>query len=267
MDFLLSVSIVASVYVAMFVAERAPRLRFRPLPYRRPFLTTDVAWYGVAVAMTAISMFALRPLIAPLAIVPAERFVLGLPVAIRLALGFLLFDLISYGVHRGLHRSNLLWKFHKVHHSTLQLDGLAATRTHMFENMVRFVPGQLAMVLIGIPAAQIPPVVAMAAIYGIFDHSNLGLDFSWAERVFVTPRLHRRHHVPATTNRNFGATLNVWDRIFGTFIQIDTAAHERFGVPGEMDIYPQRFEQAVRQPVVDLRSTSAPLADQLSKKG
>ena len=44
MSFVVSVSVVAAVYVAMFFIERAPRLRFRALPFRRPYLTTDVAW-------------------------------------------------------------------------------------------------------------------------------------------------------------------------------------------------------------------------------
>lgn len=168
-------------------------------------------------------------------------------------MAFLAFDLISYAVHRGLHRSNVLWNFHKVHHSSLQLDGLAQARAHMFENMLRFVPGQIAMFLIGIPLAQVAPTVAFAAVYGVFDHCNLGINFRWAEAVFVTPRLHRRHHVPETSNKNFGASLTIWDRIFGSFVHLDTAANDRYGVPGEIDTYPQRFASQVRQPMLDIR--------------
>ncbi len=253
MNFLVSVSVVAAVYLAMFVIERAPRLRFRALPFRRPYLTTDIAWYGVAVSITAVSVFVLRPQISKLEIEPIARRVIALPTAARFVVAFLVFDFISYAVHRGLHRSNLLWNFHKVHHSSLQLDGLAQTRAHMFENLLRFVPGQIAMFLIGVPIAQVAPTVAFAAIYGVFDHCNLGIDLRWAEPVFVTPRVHRRHHVPETTNRNFGASLTIWDRVFGTFVSRDTAESDRFGVPGEVDSYPQQFAHAVRQPVLDIR--------------
>ena len=172
----------------------------------------------------------------------------------RFALAVLVFDLISYAVHRGLHRSDLLWNIHKVHHSTLQLDGLATTRTHMLENLLRFVPGQLVLVLIGIPAAQVAPTVALAAAYGIVDHSNLGVNARPVEDVLVTPRLHRRHHVPETSDKNFGAMFTIWDRLFGSFTAVDTQPNERFGCPGEVDTYPQRFAPAVVQPPRDIRA-------------
>ena len=257
MTFLLSISVLAAVYLLMYGLERLPALRFRALPYRRKYFTTDVAWYCVAVGITAVSVFLLQPQISKLAIEPLASTVAAMPIVARALLAFLLFDLISYAVHRALHRSDLLWSFHKVHHSTLQLDGLAQTRAHMFENMVRFVPGQILMFLIGIPVAEVAPVLAFAAIYGVFDHSNLGINFRWAESVFVTPRIHRRHHVPSTSLQNFGPVLTIWDRMFGTFVSLDTAADEQFGVPGEVDTYPQRFDQAVRRPMLDVRRVHA----------
>ena len=160
-------------------------------------------------------------------------------------------------MHVTLHRSNTLWNVHKVHHSTLHLDGFATTRTHMFENMLRFVPGQAVLFVIGMSGSVVAPVVAVAAIYGVSNHSNLGLNLQWAEGVFVTPRLHRRHHVPSTTQHNFGAIFTVWDRCFGTFIQRETTPDERYGVPGEIDSYPQRFLPAFRNPLVQLRQQRA----------
>ena len=257
MTFLLSISVLAAVYVLMYGLERLPGLRFRTLPYRRRYFTTDLAWYCVAVGITAVSVFVLQPQISKLAIEPLARNVAAMPTAARVVLALLVFDLISYAVHRALHRSDLLWSFHKVHHSTLQLDGLAQTRAHMFENMLRFVPGQIVMFLIGIPVAEVAPVLACAAIYGVFDHSNLGINFRWAESMFVTPRIHRRHHVPSTSHQNFGAVLTIWDRMFGTFVSLDTAADEQLGVPGEVDTYPQRFDQAVRRPMLDVRRVRA----------
>ncbi len=147
----------------------------------------------------------------------------------------------------------MLWNFHKVHHSSLQLDWLAATRAHMFENLMRFVAAQIVLFLIGVPVAQVAVVTAVFAGFGLLDHSNLGVNLRWAEAIFVTPRLHRRHHVPETSQKNFGAVFSIWDRLFGTLVQRDTDANERFGVPGEIDSYPQRFGPAFRQPAVQLR--------------
>ena len=124
----------------------------------------------------------------------------------------------------------------------------------MLENLLRFVPGQLVLVLIGIPAAQVAPTVALAAAYGIVDHSNLGVNARPVEGVLVTPRLHRRHHVPETSDKNFGAMFTIWDRLFGSFTAVDTQPDERFGCPGEVDTYPQRFAPAVVQPPCDIRA-------------
>ena len=55
----------------------------------------------------------------------------------------------------------------------------------------------------------------------------------------MTPRLHRRHHVPSTTQSNYGAIFTIWDRLFGTLVRTDTTGEERYGVPGEIDTYPR----------------------------
>jgi sterol desaturase/sphingolipid hydroxylase (fatty acid hydroxylase superfamily) len=253
MNFVISVAALSGFYVVVAGLERVPRLRFRALPSPRPYLSADIAWYAVAVAATAISVFVFRPQLAQLAIAPLASEVRSLPVAAQLLVALVVFDFASFALHVGLHRSNMLWNVHKVHHSTLQLDGFATTRAHMLENFVRFVPAQAVLFIIGVPAGLVTPTVAIAAAYGISNHSNLGTDLRWVEAVLVTPRLHRRHHIPATTQHNFGAIFTVWDRMFGTLLRSDTAPDERFGVPGEIDTYPQHFAPAVRQPLVEIR--------------
>jgi sterol desaturase/sphingolipid hydroxylase (fatty acid hydroxylase superfamily) len=102
------------------------------------------------------------------------------------------------------------------------------------------------------PASVVAPVVAIAAVYGVSNHSNLNIKARWIEALLVTPRLHRRHHVPTTTQNNFGAIFTIWDRAFGTLVRCETNDDERYGVPGEIDTYPQRFADAMRQPFVQL---------------
>lgn len=257
MSFLVSAAVLAAVYAFVGRLERSPALRFRELPAPRPYLATDLAWYAVAVGATAVSAFVVRPLLAALAIAPARNAVLGLPPVVKLLLAVVLFDFVSFLVHRALHRSDLLWSLHKVHHSTLALDGLATTRTHMAENMVRFLPGQALLFLIGMPAGAVAAAVGITAVYGVSNHSNLGVDLRRIEPVLVTPRLHRRHHVPSTSQANFGGILTVWDRLFGTLVVADTTAEDRFGVPGEIDTYPQRFTDAFRRPLVECRLARA----------
>ena len=257
MSFVYSVAFLSLVYLLVATLERVPALRFRVHRSPRPYLATDAAWYLVAIGATAISFFVFRPQLSKFAVGPARNVLAGLPLAAKIGLGLVVFDFVSFLVHVGLHRSDVLWNVHKVHHSSLQLDGFATTRTHMFENLVRFVPAQAALFIIGIPAHIVAPTVAIAAAYGVSNHSNLGTRARWLEAVFVTPRLHRRHHVPQTTQNNFGVIFTIWDRLFGTLVRRDTTADERFGVPGEIDSYPQRFAPAFREPAIQLRQSAA----------
>jgi sterol desaturase/sphingolipid hydroxylase (fatty acid hydroxylase superfamily) len=248
-NFFASVAAVTAVYVIVSGLERIPSLRFRPQPFRRPFFATDAAWYGLAVAATAVSVYLFRPQLEKLSIEPIARLVDRVPTVGQLLVALLVFDFVSFLVHRQLHRSDVLWNVHKVHHSTLALDGFATTRTHMFENMIRFVPPQAVLFLLGFPAGMVAPVVAIAAVYGISNHSNLGTNLKRIEPLLVTPRLHRRHHVPSTTQSNYGAIFTIWDRAFGTLLRVDTTDDERFGVPGEIDTYPQHFVEAFGEPL------------------
>jgi sterol desaturase/sphingolipid hydroxylase (fatty acid hydroxylase superfamily) len=249
MSFVLSVVALATVYAFVAWLERRPALSFRALSSPRPYFATDVAWYGVAILATAISVFVLRPVLVNLGIGPVRDAVASMPFLVKLLIGVVVFDFVSFAVHRCLHRYDLLWNIHKVHHSTLQLDGFATTRTHMIENMLRFVPSQALLFVIGMPVSVVAASVAIAAIYGVSNHSNLGINLRWIEPVLVTPRLHRRHHVPSTTQNNYGGIFTIWDRLAGSLVRADTTPDERFGVPGEIDTYPQQFAAAFREPL------------------
>lgn len=257
MSFLSLVGALSVVYLVVSRLERVPALRFRALPKPRPYLATDLCWYAAAIAATAVSVFLFRPQLAKFQILPIRDAVGSLPLVVKLGVGLAVFDFVLFAVHVGLHRSDTLWTVHKVHHSTLNLDGFATTRNHPVENLLRFVPGQAVLFLLGLPVSVVASIVAIAALYGVSNHSNLGTRVPWAEAIVVTPRLHRSHHVPSTTQHNFGTIFSIWDRLFGTLVRRDTAPEDRFGVPGEIDSYPQRFLPAFRHPVAQLREQHA----------
>src|SRR5262245_13183795 len=173
MSFLASIAVLSGVYLLVGRLERSRALRFRELSRPRRYLATDLAWYGVAITATAISVFLLRPLLVRLSFGPLREAVAGAPFLAKLAVGVVVFDLVSFVVHRCLHRYDALWEIHKVHHSSLELDGFATTRTHMVENMLRFVPSQALLFLIGMPVSVVAATVSIAAVYGVSNHSNL----------------------------------------------------------------------------------------------
>lgn len=252
MQFMTSLAVLSAIFLTVAALERVPALRFAPSRFLRPHLLTDAAWYGVAAATSLVSAVVFRPQLERLAIPPVAHRVDAAPAALALVLAVLLYDLVAFGVHVIIHRSDVLWTVHKVHHSTRRLDWLATTRTHMCEHLVRNLPAQAALFAVGIPTPLIASAIAIYAVFALLGHSNLGVNLRRLEPLFITPRLHRLHHVPATTQNNFGTVFSIWDRLAGTLVARDTAPDEPMGVPGELDTYPQRFAQAARHPAREL---------------
>jgi sterol desaturase/sphingolipid hydroxylase (fatty acid hydroxylase superfamily) len=146
------------------------------------------------------------------------------PVAVEMAVGIIIMDLMIYIQHVVLHMIPFFWRFHKVHHSDLDLDVSSGFRFHPLEIL-----GSMIYKL-GLVAALGPSVMTVVVFEAIlssmaqFTHSNiklpLGLDraLRW---VFVTPDMHRIHHSVEVdeTNSNYGFNISIWDRFLGTYIQ------------------------------------------------
>ena len=65
----------------------------------------------------------------------------------------------------------------------------------------------------------------------MFNHSNLRLPM-WLDRVLrlilVTPDMHRVHHSVHRDEHdsNYGFSLSIWDRMFGTYVAQPKAGHD-----------------------------------------
>jgi sterol desaturase/sphingolipid hydroxylase (fatty acid hydroxylase superfamily) len=243
-----AISILAG-YAVVALLERVSLLRLRESRFWRPFFFTDVGWYLVAVGVT----LAFGPVFEGLA---HGRAALGLPGLELLALSWagqvviatLLYDLGAFAAHRLLHRYDLLWRLHKVHHSSRVLDWLATTRAHGLEHLVRGIPVQAALFTLGVPVSALATALAIYAAFATLGHSNLRIGLARVEWLFVTPRLHHLHHVPETTHRNFGTIFTLWDRLFGRLTIREADPGECLGVPGEIDGYPQTWWRQLAQP-------------------
>jgi sterol desaturase/sphingolipid hydroxylase (fatty acid hydroxylase superfamily) len=172
----------------------------------------------------------------------------GVAPAVQVALAVVAFDLGNYVAHWLMHRVDALWRVHEVHHSIVQLDWLATFRSHVGEQLLR--RGLVAVLLV---AAGVPPgAVAAAAVvflgWAVLNHSNVRLPLAGLEWLLVTPRLHRLHHVPATSERNLGTVFSCWDRLRGTLVRADAPADVRFGFPRQPASYPQDWLGQVAAP-------------------
>ncbi len=130
----------------------------------------------------------------------------------------LLMDFLDYWSHRLLHTS-WLWPIHAVHHSSDEIDWLAAVRNHPFNDFIQRTIAVMPLVLVGFEPALIAACGVVFAFYGFFVHANIDTDLGPLNRIFVSPRLHRWHHTGPDEggDRNFAGILSLWDVMFGTF--------------------------------------------------
>jgi sterol desaturase/sphingolipid hydroxylase (fatty acid hydroxylase superfamily) len=131
-------------------------------------------------------------------------------------------DFIIYWQHQVFHYVPILWRFHMMHHSDLDLDVTSGVRFHPVEIILSTMIKALSVLTLGVAPAAVVIFEIVLNATSLFNHSNVrmpvGLDrvLRW---FVVTPDMHRIHHSTAVreTNSNFGFNVPWWDRLFGTY--------------------------------------------------
>ena len=146
------------------------------------------------------------------------------------------FDMWDYWMHLANHRIGLLWRFHKAHHSDMEIDVTTASRFHIGELIISGSVKCLVVLLWGPSLWGLVTFDILITAFSQFHHSNVGIPLGIQdrlERVIVTPRMHRCHH---SLHRecyiaNFSAIFSVWDRIFRSYHWAGNAGElERVGL-------------------------------------
>lgn len=134
-------------------------------------------------------------------------------------IGILGVDLLFYWWHRASHVVNTLWAVHGVHHQSEDYNLAVALRQPAFEPITWFffyVP----LAFLGVSPEIYIVAYALDRLYQFFIHTQLvdklPRPIEW---LFNTPSHHRVHHgvQDQYLDKNYGAILIVWDRMFGTF--------------------------------------------------
>jgi len=133
-------------------------------------------------------------------------------------IAFFAVDLVYYWWHRLSHEVNVLWAVHVVHHQSEDYNLAVALRQAVLSVWTIW-PLHLPLALLGVPPVTFLVVDALSTLYQFWIHTELVGKLGWFERIFNTPSQHRVHHAvnPRYLDRNYAATLCIWDRIFGTF--------------------------------------------------
>ena len=142
--------------------------------------------------------------------------------ASNILLSVILLDFIAYGVHRLYHYVPFLWRFHRAHHSDLDIDATTSVRFHLGEVLVTSGIRGLSVLGLGISPVGLLLSDTITFSAALFSHGNLRLPKSVEPTLrlaIVTPAMHWIHHSrsPAEHNTNLGAVFSGWDRLFGTY--------------------------------------------------
>ncbi len=148
---------------------------------------------------------------------------------VSLLVYLLVFDFFDYWLHRGQHRFEWWWRLHALHHSQRQMTMWSDNRNHLLDDLIRDLLLATLAQFIGVAPGQFVAIVAITQLSESFQHANLRLWFGrWGERLWVSPRFHRRHHSIGIGHEspgvgavklggcNFGVLLPWWDMLFGT---------------------------------------------------
>jgi len=135
-------------------------------------------------------------------------------------MAFAAVDFLYYWWHRLSHTVNALWAVHGVHHQSEDYNLGVALRQAAFDGLTMW-PFFLTMAFLGVPPAAMATAVALSSLFQFGLHTELVGRLSFLELFLNTPSHHRVHHAlnPGYLDKNFGAVLIVWDRLFGTYAE------------------------------------------------
>jgi sterol desaturase/sphingolipid hydroxylase (fatty acid hydroxylase superfamily) len=78
-------------------------------------------------------------------------FLFNMPLWLKGVLGVIALDLFTYFAHVLMHKSSIVWRFHRVHHSDMEVNVTTAFRQHPGETVWRVLWYALAIFIFGIP--------------------------------------------------------------------------------------------------------------------
>ena len=127
-------------------------------------------------------------------------------------------DFLRYWAHRIAHENRFWWATHVTHHSSEKYNWSVAFRLGWTQHIkiVFFIP----IALMGFDPLVFFICHQIEVLYQFWIHTEYIRKFpAPIEYIFTTPSHHRVHHARNDhyLDKNYGSTLIIWDRMFGTF--------------------------------------------------
>lgn len=153
----------------------------------------------------------------------------------------LLDDYTYYWFHRQNHMIRFLWAAHIVHHSSDNFNLGTAVRNGWFT--IFYKPFfYVWIVIIGFPPEMLVVCLGIEALWQFQLHTKYIKKMGFIEKFINTHTMHQVHHARNIEymDKNHGGILNIFDRIFGTWKELDDSIEIEYGVskpPNSYNLY------------------------------
>lgn len=206
-------------FFVLIAAELAVQWRRKQKWYRIADAITDIA---CGITSQVVNLFFRTLLVFPYAWLYKKYHLIDLehyPIA-AWTVGIIGVDFFYYWWHRYSHEKAILWAAHIVHHQSESYNLATALRQAVF-TAYTVLPFYLPLALLGVPPFIFAMSNAISTLYQFWIHTEAIDQLGPLETVINTPSHHRVHHArnPHYLDKNYGAILIVWDRLFGSFIK------------------------------------------------
>lgn len=130
---------------------------------------------------------------------------------------YIIFDFCSYWAHRLSHENRFLWATHIAHHSGEKYNLAVSFRLSWVQHLKTpfFIPAMLC----GFHPYVFFVSSQVAVLFQFWVHTEYIKKLPIIDYIFAAPSNHRVHHGTQEQyiDKNYGATLIIWDRIFKTY--------------------------------------------------
>lgn len=149
-----------------------------------------------------------------------------LSLTIQVILGVILYELVQYGWHISMHKSDFLFRVsHQIHHSSERLDVPSAFIFSINDMIGLSLVGSISFVLImGLSPQAVTIIILSLTFLGVFQHANINTP-RWIGYIIQRPESHTIHHAKGIHKYNY-TDLPIIDMIFGTFQNPKMYEHE-----------------------------------------
>ena len=221
---------------------------------------TDVLHFflsGIFIRVGLIAVIVVSVQVGTIAVPAGLRATIGaLPVVVQVVVATVIADLGFYLAHRVMHAVPWLWNFHAVHHSSEQLDWLAAYRVHPVDQVLVKGASLVPMFVLGFSDVSIGIAAVIYQWQALISHSNVRVGLGPLKWLIATPEFHHWHHANQTEahDKNFAGQLPLWDVLFGT-AHMPGRMPTKYGVDEAM---PHQYLQQLTYPFAMLTKAVSP---------